>query len=129
MDSKSKIFFVVLGILVFGSVIVSYVRIYVQRDYLIQTQISCDPDEDNCFVSKCNSDEDFTCSKDPAEQTSYYKIIEKKAYNIPLCDPNKTECPELSCAPQEEDCQITLCTPDNADGATCSNDSSSDLSN
>jgi len=123
MDKKSKILFGVLAILIVGAIVATYDRIYIKLNYPVMAEISCDPILENCFVYECTPEDDPTCSSDPAEQVSYYKIIEKKAANIPSCDPNDTEnCPELSCAPGEADCQVTLCTTDNEDEIPCSDD-------
>lgn len=111
MDKKSKIFFLVFFLLIVGSVVVTYWRIMVNRDYIIQAQQECDPALEACFVSVCDSEGDPECAALPEEeQVSYYKTISKNAKNIPLCDANNNECPtELSCEPGEEECELILC--------------------
>jgi len=42
---------------------------------------------------------------------SYYKLVEKKAFLVPLCDPNDENCDALNCAGLGEDnCREILCS-------------------
>ncbi|MFA6475951.1 MAG: hypothetical protein WCV68_00895 [Candidatus Paceibacterota bacterium] len=120
MDKKSKILLGILALVIFISVGISfYQTIYIHK-YLITTEISCDPNKESCFVFECDPVEDESCSKDPNQQVSYYKIISKNAQNIPICESGNDNCPELSCIYGEKDCQITLCAPDEGEGIICS---------
>jgi len=89
-------------------VAVTFIRYYILKDYYIEAQTNCDPETERCFTVTCDPETDDTCPKDPSEQTTYYKIIDKKAYLIPLCDPESEGCPELACN-SGEDCQEILC--------------------
>jgi hypothetical protein len=102
-------------------VIITFLKYFYLKDYYIQAQADCDPETEKCFSTTCDSATDDTCSQNPDEQTSYYKIIKKKAYLIPLCDLNSKDCPKLACS-QDEDCEETLCdetTVKDQEGAEC----------
>jgi hypothetical protein len=115
MDKKSKILIVVFALLILGSVGATYYRIFVKRDYIISAQTDCDPLEENCYVWECDpnaTDESEKCTGDPEKDIWYYKIINRKAYNIPLCDPNSEECEALTCSEGEDDCEMKNCDPE-----------------
>ncbi|MFZ3043541.1 MAG: hypothetical protein WA058_00285 [Minisyncoccia bacterium] len=121
MDKKSKILFVILFVLIAGSAGATYYRYVVQRDYTIEAEATCDPQIESCFVHICDSAAGEECTGDPATDTSYYKIIDRKAKNIPLCDPAAEGCGALTCPVGENDCTIILCDPTEvAGGDTCS---------
>ena len=113
MDKKSKILIWVVIILILGSVGATYWRIFVKKDYLISNQVDCDPYSEKCFIWKCDpasTVEGEKCTGDPDTDTWYYKIAERKASNIPLCDPAKDDtCQPFLCAEGEKDCTETLC--------------------
>jgi hypothetical protein len=117
MDKKTKIFFLVLGLLIIYSIAATYYRTFIAKDYIIIAEIGCKPSIENCLVYTCDPEIDGECPEDEAEWASYYKIIKKKLANIPSeidsCDPHLEECPEPSCDPGEPDCQIIECDPEN----------------
>lgn len=122
MDKKSKIFFLVLGLLIVGSVAVSYYRYVVKRDYVIEAQADCDPYTEQCFVHVCDPDPDVDgeCSGDPVEDTWYTKNVSRMAYNIPDCDPSDENCMALVCGEGEANCTYTFCDETNVpEGDTC----------
>jgi hypothetical protein len=120
MDKKSKIFFLVFFLLIALSVGASYYRFFIAKDYIIEAQADCDPAAETCFVYVCDPQSE-ECSGDPEEDTSYYKVVHRKAANILLCDPNAEGCDALVCQPDEEDCEETLCdSNDLAEGEQCS---------
>lgn len=109
----------------FASVIVisvelSFLRFYVFRDYPIQSQIECDPTTEACFVYHCDATVE-ECTGDEVADTSYYKLIERNAKHIPLCNPVNEGCVPLECPDGEESCSITLCDASAEDGSECSN--------
>jgi hypothetical protein len=119
-DKQSKIFFLALFLLIALSVGVSYYRFFVAKDYIIEAEAECDPAAEACFVYVCDPQAE-ECSGDPEEDTSYYKVVHRKAANIPLCDPSAESCDALVCQPDEKDCEETLCDPnDLAEGDLCS---------
>lgn len=122
MDKKSKIFFIIFGLLIAGSVAVTYWKIMVKRDYVITAQTDCDPYTENCFVHVCDPDPDVDgeCTGDPAEDTWFTKNISRMAYNIPDCDPADETCTALTCPEGEANCSFEFCDESNVpEGDTC----------
>lgn len=116
MDKKSKIFFIVFGLLIAISVAVTYWRIMVKRDYVIESQVDCDPYTEACFVWECNpaSKVEGEACTGTEDDIWYYKIARRNAGRIPLCDPNTDEnCQPMLCEPGETDCSETLCDETN----------------
>jgi hypothetical protein len=124
MDKKSKILVIVIFILIAGVVAVTYWRIMIKKDYIISAQTDCDPAMEKCFIWNCDSKstvEGEACTGDPETDTWYYKIIERKAYNIPLCDPKDENCVALTCPEEEADCEEVFCNVETAtQGEECS---------
>lgn len=111
MDTKSKILFWTLGILVILSVSASYYRFMVLHDYLVQTEIDCDPSYESCFVWECDTEEE-ECTGNPDEDTWYYKIAYRNEKNIPNCSEEDEECDHFTCPEEgEEGCREVLCSP------------------
>jgi hypothetical protein len=105
-------------------VIITFFKYFVLKDYIIQAEADCDPMTEKCFIYKCVPGEDEDCTDDPEDpeaMLSYYKIVDKKAYLIPLCDPNDENCDALNCQGQdEENCRETLCSDETKeDGIEC----------
>jgi hypothetical protein len=124
MDKKSKILLWVLLFLIIGSVAVTYWRIMIKKDYMIEAQADCDPTIDKCFIWQCDpasTVEGEKCTGDPDKDTWYYQIIKRKAANIPLCDPADENCRALVCEDGEKDCSATFCDDTNKEeqGAEC----------
>ena len=119
MDRKTKIFFGVFFGLIAITIVVTFCKFFILKDYYIQAQADCDPAKEACFATTCDPTQDDTCPKNPAEQTSYTKLVEKKASEIPLCDPNDKSCDALACKPSM-DCQVIYCDKNTVeDGETC----------
>ncbi len=124
MDNKNKIFFIVFFLLIIGSICATYYRIVVKKDYIVSAQTDCDPYAEKCFIWECDPDstvEGEACTGDPENDIWYYQIVNRKAFNIPLCDPNDEECDALSCPEEEEDCGVIFCDETNKEeqGAEC----------
>jgi len=123
MDTKSKILIWVFVVLIIGSVGFTYWRIMIKRDYIISAQTDCDPYTEQCFFWECdpNSIEDGVACTDNADDNSwYYQIVRRKAFNIPLCDPKDENCQALICPEGEADCSVEFCTAENVpEGETC----------
>lgn len=111
----NKVFYVVLILLIFGSVGFTFLRLVIWKDYQIIAEVSCDPVVESCFHYEpelCIED-DIECVPEEAYD---YKIINKKASTIYACEQTeeKIGCnDELSCVENEEDCSYTLCDPTN----------------
>ncbi len=111
-QTKNKIFWITLVVLILISIILTYIRIFIKKDYMIMSEVSCDSSVESCFVHTpeelCEESEDFSCVENTEEV--FYKIIYKKASNIEYCNPSDLEegeeCPELECVEgeSEEEC-------------------------
>ena len=119
MDKKSKILLAIVIAAIAGSVFATYYRYIIKKNYYIEAQTDCDPRMEVCFVSVCDPATDSECPQAEAERATYYKLIKKKASNIPLCDPNDADCAALDCS-DKTICEETLCDPANpGEGVTC----------
>lgn len=111
-SAKNKIFWCVFALLILGSIFFTYLRVFVNKDYLLVKEVDCDPEAESCFVytpeELCVGDEDPECVSNT--EAEYYKIIYKKAANVLVCEPDTLgegeECPELMCGEgeTEEEC-------------------------
>ncbi|MBA4318329.1 MAG: hypothetical protein C0412_08005 [Flavobacterium sp.] len=108
MEKKSKIFFIVFFAIVFLTIGISFYKFYILKDYYITAEADCDPEKEKCFIYECDPAVDTECPENADERLSYYKLIEKKAYSIPLCDASDPNCLPLSCQ-AGEDCQEIFC--------------------
>ena len=127
MDKKSKILLWVLALLIVASVGVTYWRIMIKKDYIIESQIDCDQSVRECFIWKCdpNSTVDGEkCTGNADDDIWYYAIAKRKAAKIPLCDSKNDEnCKPWVCEENEKDCSETLCDDTNKteQGVECNN--------
>lgn len=121
MDKKNKIFFVVFFGAIFLSIFGAYYKYFISQNYFIQAQTVCDPEKEACFVYVCDPEVDEDCPEADFERASYYKLIKKKAYLIPPCDPKSEHCPPLECG-AKEDCEETLCSEDLLEEGVICND-------
>lgn len=108
MNKKSKIFLIIISAVLAVVVGVLFLRIYVFKDYVIQMEAYCDPLVDQCFTYECDVEFDEDCPEDEGERVSYFKIIERKAHDIVLCDPNDPNCNEFECK-EGEYCVEVFC--------------------
>ncbi len=119
MDKKSKIFFLVFFLLIAIVTVITYMKYFVAKDYYITAQADCDPATEVCFAHTCDPEIDGECPEDEADRVSYYKLVNKRANLIPLCDPNEEDCNALECL-EGMDCQVTYCDEDNVpEGEEC----------
>lgn len=88
----------------------------------MEAEADCDPYTEQCFIYVCDPEAGEECTGDPVEDTSYYKLIQRNAKNIPLCDPNDETCDALTCPEGELECSFTLCDPVTAEDGTECND-------
>jgi len=118
MDRKTKIFFLVVVILIIGSVALTFYRTIIKKDYIIEGQTDCDPTFDRCFIWKCDpasSAEGDGCTGDEEKDIWYYQIVQRKANQIPLCDSDSDEnCQPWECDAGEEDCLTVFCDEETA---------------
>jgi hypothetical protein len=126
MDIKSKVLLILLSFLVIVSISASYYKYLVLRDYVIEVSVDCDPSTETCFTYLC--DPAFEeCTGNPDEETWYYKILFRNAYNFPNCDVDTDpECNLYSCPDGELGCEELLCTDEaltelGLEGEVCTN--------
>jgi len=121
-DKKSKIFFIVFFAAALTAAGISFYKYFILKDYYITAEAECDPETEKCFIYECNPEEDSECPEDPNERISYYKLVEKKAFAVSLCDSNSPDCQPFACQ-EGEDCKEILCDEKTAktEGAECSN--------
>lgn len=118
MDEKSKKFLIIFSIFAFVMVFISFLRYFVFKDYYIEVPIPCNPEIENCFVSECDID-DEECTENGNKRVNYYKLIKKKAFSFPMCDPAEADCPAFDC--DSSNCEEVLCQEDILpDGEYCS---------
>jgi len=120
MDKKSKILLSVFAFIILVSVGVTYFRIMVKRDYVVEAQTDCDPYEKNCFVWACDpasTVEGEACTGDVESDTWYFQVARRNASRIPLCDPETDEnCDPWTCEENEKDCEAVFCDETNMEG-------------
>lgn len=121
-DSQKKSWLLVIAAtaLIVVSLLVAFLRFFILRDYTIQSQIECDPYTESCFVYVCDPAAE-ECTGDPVQDTFYYKLLNREAYNIPLCDPNTEGCNPLICSENENGCYVTFCDPNLPEAPECTN--------
>lgn len=108
MDKKSKIFSLVFSLVLVGTVGATYYKYFISRNFYLEGEASCDPENEKCFISECNPDEDSECPQDELERISYYKLSTKNAYLVPSCDSNDENCHPMDCL-AGQDCEETAC--------------------
>ena len=113
MDKKSKLLIAIVTLLILVSILITFWRIMIQRDYIIENQIDCDPYTEKCFIWECDPNstvEGEACTGDPEMDIWYYAVAQRKAANIPFCNPEEDEnCAPFECLEGEKDCSITFC--------------------
>jgi len=127
MDKKSKILFAVFALLIVGSVAVTYWKIMIKKDYIIEAQADCDPYTEKCFLWKCDPSstvEGEACTDNLDDNNWYFQVVKRNASRIPLCDPNDENCTALVCGENELECEYVFCDETNmeAQSATECND-------
>ncbi len=113
MDKKSKLLIAIVTMLILISILITFWRIMIKRDYIIENQIDCDPTIDACFIWECDPEstvEGEACTGDPEMDSWYYQIARRNAAKIPMCDPEQDEtCDPWTCEEGEKDCSMTFC--------------------
>jgi hypothetical protein len=115
MDRKSKILLGVLGVFVTLSISATFYKTVILQDFIVYTEIDCDPSTESCFVWVCDPtvDGEDTCTGNPEEDTWYFKIAYRNAMNVPECAPDDEYCAPFQCPTEgEEGCEEVLCSPE-----------------
>lgn len=117
MDKKSRVLLWVFALLIVASVGVTFWRIMIKKDYVIEAQVDCDPYENECFVWECDpasTVEGEACTGDAESDTWYFNVVRRNASKIPLCDPETDEsCDPWTCGENEKDCEAVFCDETN----------------
>lgn len=108
---NNRIIFLILLMIVLFFVSLSYKIYFVNKNYLIFTEIECNPLLESCFVGYCDSDYE-ECSQIEQENIFYYKKIQRLANFTPLCDPENEGCLATTCGINEPKCKEILCNPE-----------------
>ena len=114
---SGKLFFIILGLLIAGSVFATYYRVVIKKNYIIESQVDCDPYTQKCFIWKCDPASDVDgekCTGDAEKDIWYYKLARRNASKIPLCDSKTDEnCKPMVCDSKEKDCAEVFCDDKN----------------
>ena len=114
VNVSAKLLTLLFALALIGAIGWNYATFFVNRDYVVYSEIACDPTIDSCFSWVC-TEGDTECDDSP------YKKIELRASSLPLCDGYTSEdCPEPACAPKDEECVVTYCQVETrAPGEVC----------
>ena len=112
---RSRWFFGIFFALIFLSISATFYRVFIARDYLVTVETICSPEAQSCFARDVCDTEDQVCSEgDTPTETSYYKIVERKAFAFPeTCASGSADsplCADMSCRPGEASCTETFCS-------------------
>lgn len=123
MDKKSKVLYRIFFTIVVASIGITFVKYFVLKDYEIHINIPCNPRNESCFVYECEDGEVDCEENSEGAMVQYYKVLQKKAYNLPSCMKDSVSCEDvvLTCAENEESCEIVLCdTSQKSESEICS---------
>ena len=113
MNRKSKILLWIFILLILLSVSATFYKTVILQDFVVYNEIDCDPSSENCFVWTCNPviDGADACTRNPDDDTWYYKIAYRNAQNINLCNSEENEtCDPYACTEFENDCMQITCS-------------------
>lgn len=110
---RQRLVVVLFSLLIVVIFIVTWARVYVRGDYMLSSEVECDPAEESCFVRLCEED----C--DPEAMQEFYKIRTLAANYASTCNPTVETCPDLLCS-DIPTCVEELCTEENVhEGEWC----------
>lgn len=105
-----KILMWLMAALILGSVGVTFWRIVIKKDYIIESQTDCDPTIEKCFIYTCDPQTETTCTGNPDDDIWYYQKVRRNANKIPVCDSGDENCQEFVCDEGEKECNVSFCT-------------------
>ena len=99
---RKNFFPYILILLIIAVTIISYSRLFINQDYLVEYEGECDPVTENCFVG---------CEDDECTQEYYYTKMVKYAPDLnQQCGKDITDCKSANiCLPDDKICSITYC--------------------
>ncbi len=112
MDRNSKILFSALVVFVILSVSATFYKTVILQDFIVYTEVDCDPTIESCFMWTCDpeTDEEEACTGNLEEDTWYFKIAYRNAKNVEHCDLNNESCLPFQCSKEEPECREVLCS-------------------
>lgn len=113
---SKKWMFLGVSALILLTIGATYYRVYVSQNYLVSYEVSCDVEEESCFLYECTAEDGEEC------EDSLYKVMTKTAADWKnSCESSDIEECERSfmCSAKDEVCEIEYCTPGNAEGIEC----------
>ncbi|MDD4409827.1 MAG: hypothetical protein PHW52_04215 [Candidatus Pacebacteria bacterium] len=117
IDKKTKKLYMFFIIFLLIMILASFYKYFIVKDYYIKIRVDCDPRTESCFVARCD-EEDSECEENANKRLFYYKMLKKKAFDIPSCY-NTGECLSINCN-DIEDCIEILCSEDKlTEGESC----------
>lgn len=115
MTKKTKTLYLITLIILLFVVTFTFYKIFILHNYLVSYEVPCDPQIESCFVIECDQETEEDCNIDNSEK--YYKLVEKKAFNVIKCPAEDATC--LFCQKDEPGCTTTLCDS-SIEGDICS---------
>lgn len=110
-DSGTKMLLKFVPVLIIGIIAGTFYRYVVLQDYVVEGFADCSPMEESCFTYYCDPTIE-ECSTDPEENVTYYKIVQRIANKIPMCNPADEDCNALECSQGENGCHVIYCADD-----------------
>jgi hypothetical protein len=96
-------------------VFVSYIRFIENKDYIVEYEGSCLPEQESCFQA---------CEDDSCQSLYFFKKVTKRANDVyKVCGPDITDCKAASeCLLGDVHCKITYCDATKlGNGQVCDN--------
>ena len=124
--NKIKLLFILTAIAIFGAIAYSFYETVIAKETIVLSGATCDPEtEGPCYIWVCEPSWWDECSGDPEEDIWTYKMVQKKAADMPACIPGATTegfltkvvdvyepCPEQECAEGDPTCEVIYCDPE-----------------
>ena len=118
--SKSKILYLSVALLLILAVNATFYRFWVQMDYIVAYEYSCNPESESCFIG---------CEDSDCNEKYYYAIIKKKAYDVyKSCGNDVIGCDSAYiCNTSDYICEISYCESDGLSLNSCADKTTIDL--
>lgn len=117
MDRANKIFLIFLALVIISVIGFKYQQFFLNRNYTLLAEISCDPTTESCFKVIC--DGECEASAIVNSDGSPYKKVSILAAHAPACL-EEENCTDFTCPVGDDTCSITYCSEDNLEeGEEC----------
>ena len=104
---SEKILTTILFILVLSSILVAFYEYMVKENYIIESELTCDPATHICFERNCDADSESNICNDGSYNLKYFNIIKRYGSDVGDCDNTDTLCAN-TCNP-ENHCTLLTC--------------------